>query len=709
MKQINHCKRQPAILSLIFFISLSLITISGCGEGNVTGPKKKEPPTVPPIESLEDFAEAVGEMETVVQSVLPDKGTPIEQRNLLTELKMISKKLSALPHVKLVLLYPVSLSAQAVLDNGKSVLIINNSPLIDKNSPNFISGRKHYKFNAKSTSNKSATSKLVGTGKAVIAAFGNGKIPNRVVNKLSNMMSSMGYKVTNGMSVDDMRNYKKIGVLYLDTHSGQFTRATISDSGTISIEGGRSYLGIETQNEFVRSDDLIKYKDDLAKNRIIITIDGDGGKAHIGITAAFIKHYWSFDEGLVYLQSCFMGSEPFALQNFSCYINGLFYDDEECVENPIILHPEYIRNALLEKGANLVIGYDNYTNTTDAEPGILFFFDRMLGINKQEKIDPPLRPFDANEVKAAMDDEDLLTYTVPAYIANAIKAKKFPKKSPVVNVKFFGNPDEVSLAPSIKYFEVEPPTPAKHNTERITLHGNFGKRGGKQGALGKVYLDSKLLTVLEWTSKKIKIEVPYGLTGNIRVETAPGVKSNDVPLTQWKGEMKVIKESSDKSLKVTMTLDIRFRGDLHRFRNSLQGEQKYHQAGSFFTPKSSGTVVAEGENKIYRWYGSSDLKFGINFFRSTGKQTILRGLLSFYPDDEEVEICPNLLGYYFVDNKFYNTTIFTGILWHDCITVSINENYVIEEGTEENANYRLEWSGFKPVNPPDYPLDGSWF
>src|SRR5690606_13990047 len=126
------------------------------------------------------------------------------------------------------------------------------------------------------------------------------------------------------------------------------------------------------------------------------------------ITEKFIANHWSFDKGIIIIHSCYGGAAPFK-PGTTCKGGSCFSPDD-----PGVLDPSALRAAMLAKGADAVISFDNLTNTDYARPSMLFLLDRLLGSNEVQAVgNPPLRPFPLDEVRAEMGRQNLLSFFRP--------------------------------------------------------------------------------------------------------------------------------------------------------------------------------------------------------------------------------------------------------------------------------------------------------
>lgn len=247
-------------------------------------------------------------------------------------------------------------------------------------------------------------------------------------------------------------------------------------------------------------------------------------------------------------------------------------------------------------------------------------------------------------------------------------------------------------APVIEYIEIN--QPLTRETGHIELYGQFGE---KQGT---VFLNGKELTVELWAKDKISATAPFGKSGIIMVKSSTGEQSNTITLTQWSGQLKIIKDGKGTQ-EATITLNIKFRGGA-----SPSGSTPIE---THFTPLSTGALSAAGEWEFGQtsWYGSYNLQYGLGKTSNLASDKFI-GSVNFYPSKGEVEICPNVHGHYNRKSNITKDVKEQYIIWPGtkCVTASISENYVIQKDSAEGRetitySYRIEWTNLTPVNPPN--------
>ncbi|MEX1019259.1 MAG: hypothetical protein WDZ49_06350, partial [Litorilinea sp.] len=563
-------------------------------------PEDPEGPGIPgePL-SPEARVAAVAAMTDALNDVRPPADTPVIDRDLEGELYDMADALLALPQVVTTVVQTETLTVHAILSDGLPIAIINNRPPgSDDREPPATDGQAlPQNVHSGATSEAGANVDVAyvpGTPRAVVANFDGG---DSVRAEVGNMLSQAGYSVVGlGADIQSMRNYSNLGALYLDTHGASFLRV----SGFITnTDGNRapditgSVYALQTSTT-VAVDTLTGiYQDDLLNGRIVVAfVETDQGfQAKLAITERFIAHYWSFDDAIVMIHACFGGS-------------AAFNPDNQCagactVGDPGVFDPTPLRVAMIQKGAKAVISFDNYTNASYAREGILYFFNRMLGLNENQPLNPPARPFPVQEVQTAMAQAGLLRFTKPSYTLGP-----FGFGGNDVNFTFtVTEQDGAGMAPSIEYVDIV--DDADRGQGEFTLHGNFGE---KQGT---VELAGTPLSVSSWSRTQIVADAPFDLSGDLVVKAPGNVESNRVPITLWTGQLSYTL-ASEGSLEAQTTLQLRFRADIHRARATLADAPEYRSVEAYIAPPSTGNTRGSGSytdgDTTIQWAGNRTME-----------------------------------------------------------------------------------------------------
>ena len=677
--------------------------------------------TTPATEELspEERAQAIQAIQSRLEALLPAPSTPLDQRNLVEEVELLGQELVELPQVLTTVVQTNTLTVHAILSDGLVVTIINNRPPgADETPPQVSQLRQNI------TAQLTGQQALPGSNRAVVANFDGG---DAVATEVRGLLQEAGYDVLNlGASINAMRNYKNLGALYLDTHGASFLTVTDiinNPDGSISPVLGDSIYALQTSTQ-VSASAIENLVDDLRSGRVVVAFSQkeDGWQAKLAITEKFISRNWSFDHGVVMIHACFAGSGPFK-PGSDC--NGSCFPSDDGVFNPTPL-----RQAMLGAGADAVISFDSYTNAAYARPSILFFFDRLLGADQEKPKDPPLRPFKLAEVWQAMSQENLLTFQKPGY---AIFGTGIGGNS--VNLTSDLGDSSVSLAPSIKHVDVIDDSAENQGTLEIT--GQFGEKQGK------VELDGQSAAIESWTRNKIVAKTAFsgpGAAGDLIVKAPKDVKSNPVPITEWIGTLKLTLDPNRGSLKAVADIDMRFRADLHAYRETIDGTPQTREVEVYVSPGSEGETRGTGSYNdgdiTEHWSGGGQMdvlsKVAVDAFseangalNASGQNLSpesagdFGGLITLDPDANKTRLCLWILGSYDVTYdglpdsfQFWISLPPEGLVDSSrgllgCIDTTLRSDYSIPGGNRSWTHpdvgdvFKLEWSDFQPVSPPE--------
>jgi len=671
----------------------------------------------PPAElTPEEIAEAVDAIRAITTDLLPDPATPLAERDLPGEVTLLGEALLDIPQVAATMVVTTMMTVQAVLSDGLSVMIVNNRPP----EASALASESAALVRA-ATLQSNLQGSVPGSDRAVVTSFDGGA---SVASEIRSMLQDAGYDVLSlGASLSDMRQYKNLGVLYLDTHgvSWQKVQVVVGSDGQRAMSFGSKVFAYQTSTVMTAAD-VNTHLADLRASRlaIVLTQDPAGWSATAAITEDFIATHWSFDRGLVMIHSCMGGAGPFR-PGGTC--DGACYAGDG---GGTVLDPTVLRQAVLGAGAETLVTFDNMTNADYARDSILFLFDRLLGADQFRKQQPPLRPFDLAQVRSAMSGEGLLTFLLPTYV-------NFPWVfGGDVNLVFEGGGDSSGLAPSIRIIDIT--DDAAKGRGKLELYGDFGPDRGK------VTVDSVTATVDSWSRNKIVAWTPFrgpGTAGEAIVKAPDDVESNGVPITEWTGALELTLDPGKGSLEAVADLDLRFRADVHRYRAAIDGTPETRAVRVYLAEASEGRVSARGsysgEGRTVTWSGGGTMivhsKAAIDAFaaagneqRATGQDTQLSsggafgGRISLDPEAGRASLCLTILGTFeqtmsgvgrfaayialpledLVDRR-------QGLL--ACIDTTLGSDYSIPGGSGSWTNevgevFRLQWTDFQPVSPP---------
>lgn len=646
-------------------------------------------------------ADLIATLESVVTSVMPPGNTPAANRNPRQELRALRDRLRTIPAVATTLLDTLGLSLQAITTEGLSVVFMNNTPPDE--------GLGAAASRSALTMLPPTPSPLVAnSAQAVVTSFGGG---DELATEVRGLLGRAGYTISPlGASVSDMRNYKNLGALYLDTHGVSFQRVNglkKDSNGKIigwDLDGSRTYFALETSTK-VNVSALTAYDAELKAGDLLVSVSqAANGKwqTQLAITERFIQKYWTFKDGVAVIHSCFAGAQPFGI-NVEC--NGA------CdLSSPSTLDPTVLRSAMLGAGASLVMSFDNYTWASYAAPSVRMFFDRMLGVNQIATLTPGNRPFGSGPVITQLQEKGLDKFRKPHYTLFSVGFG-----GDDVNVTFDGNTTDALLAPSVRAVDVVDDAAAK--TSRFELFGNFGNKSGR------LELNGSPLTIQSWADNKVVATAPITEPGFGELQLFPpdGVGSNKVPVTEWQTTVTITSEIGTGTLRAEAKLDMRFRADVRGFRTRVDGPVEKPEITTTLEPQSSGTVRGSGRQDDVTFTGSEQ----VNWF---ARDVMVRGgegpstttkagaTLVLKPKTGRGELC--LLVYGFTTAVGENglsirqLTIFSGPVGFPgtkgimgCLDLSMSENFAMPGGSrvlfqEDNHIQRITWTPLVPVQAP---------
>lgn len=672
--------------------------------------------------TLQGTAGTVASIQSVIEDVLPPAGTPLENRNLLDEVRAVAERLADLPGVDTVVVLDAELSVETLLDDGTMHLFINSRPEGASTyvptatvpapgargsralwtgtavGPALPWGRASSSRFPQPQAPRPATDGPPGSRRAVVVSHDGGA---EMALKVRKMVADAGYQILPlGTSLDDMRQYTDLGVLHLDTHGVAYQRLSRDNDGTVHEEPA-----FALQTSTVAGSDLTAYSDDLDNGRLALATaqQQDGSiQTKIAITENFIAKYWSFDDGVVMLHACYGGGGP-----------GTKVDED----GTRVVDPSIVRLTMLGAGARIVVAFDNLTWWSYAEPSVLYFFDRVLGANSYEPEDPPLRPFDIQQVHEAMQEEGLLLFHRPA--KQSILGISWGGND--VNVVFDDVGERATLAPSIQSMDVV--DDVTQSDGRLTLNGLFGAQKGT------VEVEGASMPIESWSDKTVVARVPFegtGSAGPVVVKRPDQVKSNEAPLTEWRGTVTLTTKALG-TLTATATMAVRFRADVHAFRDGIMDDPHFREVPVYVSPASTGTSQGSGsytkDGTTETWFGQYDMNIIPKAEVDQGvfplTDAMLGGSVRLDPDKGTAEICLGVWGTIGVrvvsSGGTDESTSFLPILIPDlvdrtknllgCVDADLDDDTFVISGDDRStskgdAEFSLEWTDFYPFTPP---------
>ncbi|MGD2069864.1 MAG: Ig-like domain-containing protein, partial [Gemmatimonadota bacterium] len=455
-------------------------------------------------------------VEEALDELMPPPGTPFAQRDMVGELRTLAQALVQRPEIMTTRVDPTSQTLQIDRIDGMSILVANSRPPHPDEALAPGRGAVREGLPVAAAAMASGTPRVgpPSSGKAVWISIDGGASVGAEVGAL---FGRAGYDVSNPEgSLDDMRALSGLGALYLDTHGVVWTPvlSVVLDEGgnAVGKVDGDPVYALQTTT-IVDVSEFAALQEELENREIVVNYsqnaETERWEAHLAITERFIDRHWGFDEAVVMIHACNGGRGPVA-GGWDCF--GLCDADDPYDPTPL-------RSAILAKGAEVVVAFDNITWPTNARPSILYFFDRLLGTNEHDPEVIPNRPFDLADVMAGMQRKDLL---------------QFELGSAEVNVVFDVADNRVTLAPAIENMDIVDDAAAAEG--ELTLHGTFG------GDPGEVEVDGTSATVETWSDDMVTARVPFegaGARGDVVAIKPDGVEGNGAPLTEWEGTVKV--------------------------------------------------------------------------------------------------------------------------------------------------------------------------
>jgi hypothetical protein len=552
------------------------------------------------------------------------------------------------------------------------------------------------------------------------------------------MVSAAGYEVLGlGASISDMMNYKDLGFFYIDTHGVQFQKVTINidAQGNRTLDGGDFAYGLQSST-VVDLSSLSTYQNMLQSGELILSIGDETNERAVkfAVTEKFIANHWSFSNGFVLIHACFGGAAPFH-PGSTCRGNGCFTGNE-----PGVLDPSKLRAAMLAKGADTIVSFDNLTNTDYARPSMLFLLDRLLGSNTIEKITgQPLRPFPIDEVRGEMGRRNLLSFFKPN---NTLFGFEYGGGD-TVTLTFDTKDNKHLLAPSIQRVTVLD-DPAQPEGE-LQIDGIFGK------TQEEVTVGDLPAAIQSWSETRIVVKTPMngqGAAGEVLVKAPDGVESNSVPMTLWRGDLTLTFRPNEGTLEAEAIFEMLFRADLHKSRSAIDASPSVSSQRVYLNSDVNSRITAKGvyvneDGDTVTWGGGGSLDvqgkaatdaFMLGAPQSQAVQAELStaqsagtvgGVVTLDPDAGQARLCfliqgnydmhfeadgqsqtiPGFLSSFMVQDKLDGAI---GVL--PCIDLVLNDDYSITGGSRtiplEETTVVIEWTRMDPVAPPDDQTPG---
>lgn len=410
------------------------------------------------------------------------------------------------------------------------------------------------------------------------------------------------------------------------------------------------------------------YKDDIdALNVVYVyvptaagaTSDGRKWEWVFGVNLGFVDKYWDFEPGsLVMINACKSGATEAS---------------------------DFFSLLLGKKHVAAYLGWDSWVDTDFADDSAKFVVDRLVGANsgtpRATTMKPPQRPFDLDEVMKELPSVNLLTW--PGV------AGKFPPAT--LALAYGGDRSFGVLAPSIRSLEVD------EEEKRLTIRGLFGVQDGRTL---KVTIGGQEAVYKQWDEKVIVTELLPEQSGEVVVEIN-GRKSNPVKLTEWHVVFQydvAVSLGAAGGVQKTMKFDLRFRADVHGYRDTSGQKEPAHPSTLPFIAESSSTVT---------YGGTGALNFGMGPVRLSGGGTITRFVKMSEATDLPAGDYYDCEGYIDLDQMrlvIYLDAAGYGLTWSDGGTDSV------EFDTSDLATVYGSWTGVGYGHGLAYsiPLDAAY-
>ncbi len=646
---------------------------------------------------------SVRRIEDVVDSFIPGDVTA-DTRDLPGELLALAPALVADPDVLTVLVDTTAATAQVVLKSGLSILLMNNKvPFASDLAASPALASTPGPLRTTSTSRQAGVISIGGGG--------------AVATWLQGVLNQGGYDARAlGGGVEDFRQYKGLGALYVDSHAAAWIEVdslVLDGDGDVTdwSSGGQKY-GIETETA-IAEEELDLYLDELFDGDLIISIStwpfGVGPRrAKLAVTETFIQKHWRLDDAIVIFHTCFGGAGAFTESGTcfgSCALNSGAYFDATPV-----------RQAIVDAGASVVLAYDNYVWPTSSQPSMEYYFDRLTGANSIAPFaDPERRPFDLARVRSAMAERDLLTHQKGGRPVNAVFETAFPE-------------DEIIGVPSIEQIIVT--DDAAQSDGELRVFGDFSDTEGTISVAGQP------ASIVTWDGTTILARTPFagaGATGPVVVESPGGLESNEVPMTEWRGSLSFTLEPGQGSLAATLEVDLRFRADVHQPRLSVEQDPVAVPVATYISPASFAQIRGTGsftdEIGTVQFFGTDEARI-LNKAevdqKSVGApgngERVFGGEVTFDTEAMSARIClggagpvrvreTNSEGTFEGEQPILGTLLpslydsLDGLL--GCLDLPMNDSFTIPAGsrtaTEPGGEVAatLEWSEFTATDAPD--------
>lgn len=674
--------------------------VRAANAGGVSDPSNTVAVTTP--EPLHTTLEA---LEALLTERLPAGNTPLGQRDPGQELLAVAPDVVEIPDVVAAIVHEDAGSMQIVLSSGMSVLVDHSRMPAPEGAPQ--PPRAPWSPPARA---------VPGSRRAVAIAIDGG---DEYADQVAAVLDQAGFQTERlAGTVEELRGFSGLGALYYDSHGASFNPVSslTRDADGIVVGGVMGPARYAYQTATVTTlGTLDAYETELRNGDIVAAIEGnyDGWlqnryrRSTLAVTESFIRRYWSLDDAIVVMATCFGGADQFT-RSGTCFgacamAQNSFYD----------AGPN--RDALLDVGASVVMAFGNYTNAFFTTEAVTYFLDRTLGVNQiAPAVQPDRRPFSVADIQPEMEARGLMSASWPS--------------GKVIPFRFFHRDpaDWIAGKPTIASMEVV--DDANRPAGTLQIQGTFSDDPGVLRVGGQTVATST------WDPFYIEAELPFDRKGRVEIEAPGGLKSNEVPLTEWRGRMTLTFEPGDGDLVAQALMDVVFRADIHRPRYEVEGEVQARAPSAYINGASGGDVLGRGRydapNGSFVTYSGDEpmdvlSKFLVDQGGALPFTSQFGGVVHLDGEAFTAEFCMFISGRATVtvtgaDGTTSSVTTTLLILPEElvdrvdralgCIALPMDGSYGIPSGqrvhTEGGARYTLDWTDFVATEPPTLQTRG---
>ncbi|MBS1709022.1 MAG: hypothetical protein JSS65_09910 [Armatimonadetes bacterium] len=370
------------------------------------------------------------------------------------------------------------------------------------------------------------------------------------------------------LRLSDYRSVAGDGFVYFNAHGGE--------GKTKSGDTVFTMVSSTLHNE--ATDAIPEIKADWDADRLVY-YTGNAGTSNghttyatwYGINHKFIRDYMSFGQhAIVLLNVCYTANPHVDIGRF--------------------------RQAILDKGAGVVLGWSQLCESSAAFDAVKYFVDRLVAKNEFQPENPQERAFMVTQILSDMHLKGKDTNGVNGNARSDLKA-------------FFGSGvGNVGLRPSIKYMLRD------ELNDYLVLHGQFGDE------LGVVKVNNVPATLVGgWGNDVLITRIPEsgpGSDGPVWIEVN-GKKSKERFLTSWRGTFTYHYADSqpNSTLVEDSTAHFHIRMDVDQYRETAGGQlldqdpKVFYAAGDSTLKWSCGGGITDEQGTYLSWTGHNTPPF----------------------------------------------------------------------------------------------------